>query len=114
MANALIGGELVSWKTTINIIRENLYYGFKRDMGAARSTLYKSIGYVARELLKSMANVHYYVMLVLQETLKINKHLTDLLSNMSINILLKIYQKYPEERAVLPDIVQVCQNVLFA
>lgn len=30
---------------------QTLYYGFKRDMGAARSTLYKSIGYVARELL---------------------------------------------------------------
>jgi len=50
-ANTLTGGELVSWETARQIIGENLYYGFKRDMGAARSTLYKSIGYVARELL---------------------------------------------------------------
>jgi len=49
--NTLTGGELVSWETARGIIGENLYYGFKRDMGAARSTLYKSAGYVARELL---------------------------------------------------------------
>jgi len=32
-------------------VGDNLYYGFKRNMGPARSTLYESIEYVARELL---------------------------------------------------------------
>jgi len=45
--NALTGGEFLSWEAARNIVGNNLYYGFKRDMGAARSTLYKSIGYVA-------------------------------------------------------------------
>jgi len=29
-ANALTGGELVSWNTVREIIEQNLYYGFKR------------------------------------------------------------------------------------
>lgn len=49
--NTLTSGELVNWEAARTLVRDNLYYGFRRDMGAARSTLYKSIGYVARELL---------------------------------------------------------------
>jgi hypothetical protein len=50
-ANLLTGGEMANWNAAMDIIGNNLYYGFKRDLGAARSTLYKSIGYVAKELL---------------------------------------------------------------
>lgn len=49
--NTLTGGELINYEAARTLIRDNLYFGFRRDMGAARSTLYKSIGYVARELL---------------------------------------------------------------
>lgn len=49
--NTLTSGELVNWNQAMTAIDENLYYGFKRDLGIARSTLYKSLGYVARELL---------------------------------------------------------------
>lgn len=49
--NILTGGELQNWNAAQALIGNNEYYGFKRDMGAARLTLYKSLGYVARELL---------------------------------------------------------------
>lgn len=35
----------------LRAVGDNFYYGFKRDLGAARSTQYKILGYVARELL---------------------------------------------------------------
>lgn len=49
--NTLTSGELVNWNQALVAIGGNFYYGFKRDLGVARSTLYKSLGYVARELL---------------------------------------------------------------
>ncbi|APG78718.1 hypothetical protein [Hubei chuvirus-like virus 1] len=51
LVNTLTSGELVNWNGARVLIGDNMYYGFKRDLGAARSTLYKSLGYVARELL---------------------------------------------------------------
>jgi len=49
--NTLTGGEVLAWNGAQAIIGQNAYYGFKRDLEAARSTLYKSLGWVARELL---------------------------------------------------------------
>lgn len=49
--NTLTSGELANWTQAMRAIDGNLYYGFKRDLGVARSTLYKSLGYVAHELL---------------------------------------------------------------
>lgn len=49
--NLLTGGELACYSAALVIDGGNPYYGFNRDLGAARSTLYSSIAYVAKELL---------------------------------------------------------------
>jgi len=112
-ANALTGGELISWETARTVIGENLYYGFKRDMGAVRSTLYKSIGYVARELLVKIND---------ERTLLRYASLTGNIKNkQALNRLIEQYvnmaediPETPEGRAILPNIDEVRQNILFA
>lgn len=49
--NLLTSGELACYRAAIATVAGNPYYGFNRDLGAARSTLYSSIAYVAKELL---------------------------------------------------------------
>lgn len=55
IVNMLTNGELVSWDQVRTIIGNNAYYGFKRNMGPAKSTNYKS---VVRELLVNINGLH--------------------------------------------------------
>lgn len=49
--NHLTDGDVTRWITAARIIDGNFYYGFNKELGNARSTLYKAVGYVAKELL---------------------------------------------------------------
>lgn len=49
--NQLTGGELTNFSAAVTLVNGNQYYGFNKSLGAARSTLYSSIAYVAKELL---------------------------------------------------------------
>jgi len=84
-------------------------------MGAARSTFYKSIGYVARELLVNINGKRTLLRYAdLTGNIK-NKQAFDRLIEQYVNqYIAEDIPETPEERAVLPDIVQVRQNVLFA
>lgn len=50
-ANILTGGELANFNAAITAVNGNQYYGFNKSLGAARSTQFSSIGYIAKELL---------------------------------------------------------------
>lgn len=52
--NALTGGEVTNYGVAVNLVNGNQYYGFNKSLGAARSTQYSSLGYVAKELLISL------------------------------------------------------------
>lgn len=49
--NVVTEGEVDRYIQALATVNGNLYYGFNRDLGAARSTLYSSVAYVAKELL---------------------------------------------------------------
>jgi len=100
--NALTGGEFLSWEAARNIVGNNLYYGFKRDMGAARSTLYKSIGYVAWELLVKINGERTLLRYAgLTGNIK-NKQALDRLIEQYINrYIAEDIEETEEERAVL-------------
>jgi hypothetical protein len=49
--NTLTEGEVDKYIIAVRTVSGNPYYGFNRDLGAARSTLYSSVAYVAKELL---------------------------------------------------------------
>ncbi|UOW66030.1 nucleoprotein [odonatan chu-related virus 136] len=48
---SLFGGEMHSYVRAWSLIRSNIYYGFKRDLKEASSQSFKSLAYVAKELL---------------------------------------------------------------
>jgi len=114
-ANTLTGGELVSWETARGIIGDNLYYGFKRDMGGARSTLYKSIGYVARELLVKINGERTLLRYAgLAGNIK-NKQALDRLLEAYINsYMAEVIPETEAERQQVPDLNVVRDNPLFA
>ncbi|XKL61658.1 hypothetical protein PGB90_001491 [Kerria lacca] len=49
---ALYGNEMANVETATTAVGDNPYYGFKKDLGAVKSRLYKNIAWVAKELLK--------------------------------------------------------------
>lgn len=49
--NILTNGELTKYMDALVLVNGNQYFGFNKSLGAARSTLYSSIAYVAKELL---------------------------------------------------------------
>jgi hypothetical protein len=49
--NRLLPGDMQRFITAQVLIQENEYYGFREDLGEAASTRYKSLGWVAKELL---------------------------------------------------------------
>lgn len=48
---ALYGNEMANVETATTAVGDNPYYGFKKDLGAVKSRLYKNIAWVAKELL---------------------------------------------------------------
>jgi len=46
-----ITGEITKYHAAAILVNGNRYYGFKKDLGAAKSTNYKNLGWVANELL---------------------------------------------------------------
>lgn len=40
-----------NYYAAVRLVGNNVYYGFNKDLGAAKSTLYKNLGWVAKELL---------------------------------------------------------------
>lgn len=51
----LTDGEMTNYLGAIRVVNGNPYYGFNRDLKAAKSTNYSSIAYVAKELLIRIA-----------------------------------------------------------
>jgi hypothetical protein len=51
LMNKLLPGELTNFVIAAGLIDHNPYYGFKKDIGAAASTRYKNLGWVAKELM---------------------------------------------------------------
>jgi hypothetical protein len=51
LMNKLMPGELEKFRIAVNLIDGNPYYGFKKNIGEAASTRYKSLGWVSKELL---------------------------------------------------------------
>lgn len=49
--NILTGGEMTNFTTAVGLVNGNQYYGFNKSLGAARSTQYSSLAYIAKELL---------------------------------------------------------------
>ncbi|EYC23204.1 hypothetical protein Y032_0015g2519 [Ancylostoma ceylanicum] len=43
--------ELAALKNAMDVVGDNRYYGFRKDLGNAKSTLYKNLAYIAKELL---------------------------------------------------------------
>ncbi|WKY02148.1 hypothetical protein Q1695_015845 [Nippostrongylus brasiliensis] len=43
--------EMAVLKHAIEVVGDNRYYGYRKDLGDARGTLYKNLSYVAKELL---------------------------------------------------------------
>nr|WPV62240.1 MAG: nucleocapsid protein [Wenzhou rodent chuvirus 1] len=43
--------EMSALKHAVEVVGDNKYYGFRRDLGDAKGTLYKNLSYVAKELL---------------------------------------------------------------
>lgn len=113
--NTLTSGEVINWQAARRHIHDNLYYGFKRDMGAARSTLYKSVGYVARELLVKINGERTLLRYAgLGGNIK-NKNALDRL----INAYTETYvaaegDETEEERRILPPREELLANGLFA
>lgn len=53
--NILTEGEMDKYLVAVRAVNGNPYYGFNRDLGAAKSTLFSSVAYVAKELLIKIA-----------------------------------------------------------
>ncbi|KAG0720648.1 hypothetical protein GWK47_048102 [Chionoecetes opilio] len=47
----LFPAEWTNFQTAIAAVGDNRFYGYKKDLGAVRSTQYKSLGYIAKELM---------------------------------------------------------------
>lgn len=43
--------EWANFRVALNTVGNNVYYGFRRDLGVVKSTNFKSLGYIAKELL---------------------------------------------------------------
>lgn len=43
--------EWTNFEAALNAVGNNVYYGFRKDLGVVKSTNFKSLGYVAKELL---------------------------------------------------------------
>lgn len=43
--------EWTNFNDALKVVGDNLYYGFRKNLGVATATHYKSLGYVAKELL---------------------------------------------------------------
>jgi hypothetical protein len=49
--NQLLPRELDKFRIAVDLIDGNPYYGFRKNLGEAASTRYKSLGWVSKELL---------------------------------------------------------------
>lgn len=47
----IIPEEFCAMNNAMKVVGNNMYYGFKKDLGPVRSTLFKSLAYIAKELL---------------------------------------------------------------
>nr|QPL15389.1 nucleoprotein [Neuropteran chu-related virus OKIAV150] len=50
--------EFARFIQAVGFVNGNQYFGFRRDLGPARSTLFKSLGYVAKELLVKIGGMN--------------------------------------------------------
>nr|QMP82322.1 nucleocapsid protein [Coleopteran chu-related virus OKIAV151] len=48
---AIMPADFTNYTNAVRAVNGNLYYGFNADLGPARSTLYKNLAYVGKELL---------------------------------------------------------------
>lgn len=112
--NTLTSGELRNWQVARAAIGENLYFGFRRDMGEARSTLYKSLGYVARELLVKINGERTLLRYAgLGGNIKNKNALDRLINNFTETYIAAEGIETPEERQVLPPLEELIGNTLF-
>nr|CAI5819422.1 unnamed protein product [Callosobruchus analis] len=55
---ALLPMEMTAYKDAVTAVGGNSYYGYKKDLGKVASTHYKSIGYVAWQLLSRASGIN--------------------------------------------------------
>lgn len=93
----LFPSEMNSVQTALTAIAGNPYYGFRKDLGPIRSTLYKNVGYVAKELLvkgqgNSTLEQHRGWPAVVPQQAEIDHLIDDFLRSVSGNIPLTVGQ----------------------
>lgn len=112
--NTLTGGEYVNWQAARTVIGNNLYYGFRRDMGQARSTLYKSLGYVAKELLVKINGERTLLRYAgLRGNIKNKNALDRLIGNFVEQYVEVEGAETPAERGIVPPREELGLNALF-